>query len=181
MVLLIYERHMKIFLTGYMGSGKSVVGKILAEELDYSFIDLDDQIALIEEKSVPEIFNSRGELFFRKLETEVLKDVIEEPSSLVVSLGGGTPCYGNNLELIKKVEEAKTVYLKGSVGFLTNRLFNETETRPVISHLHSNEALEDFIRKHLFERSYYYNQADIIIDVENKSPEIIVKELRQKL
>lgn len=164
-----------------MGSGKSVIGKLLANELGYSYIDLDDQIALIEEKSVPEIFKTRGELFFRRLETEVLKDVLEEPASLVVSLGGGTPCYGNNLELIKQAAEAKTVYLKASVGFLTKRLFEEKETRPVISHLDTLELLEDFIRKHLFERSFYYNQADIIIDVENKTPEEIVSELRQKL
>ncbi len=172
---------MKIFLTGYMGSGKTVVGQLLAKELGYSFIDLDDQIALIEEQSIPEIFNTRGELFFRRLETEVLKDVLEEPAKLVVSLGGGTPCYGNNLELIKKAANAKTVYLKASVDFLTNRLYNEKETRPVISHLESHELLEDFIRKHLFERSYYYNQADAVINVENKTPETIVKELRDKL
>jgi shikimate kinase len=172
---------MKIFLTGYMGSGKSVVGQLLAKELGYSFIDLDDQIAQIEEKSVPEIFSTNGELYFRKRETEVLKDVIEEPASLVISLGGGTPCYGNNLELIKNVGEAKTVYLKASVDFLTNRLFQEKETRPVISHLKTYEVLEDFIRKHLFERSYYYNQADIIINVENKTPDSIIEELRKKL
>lgn len=164
-----------------MGSGKSVVGNLLSDELGYSFIDMDDQIAQIEEKSVPEIFSTRGELFFRKLETEVLKDVIEDPASLVISLGGGTPCYGNNLELIKKAEEAKTVYLKASVGFLTSRLFHEKQSRPVISHLETYEVLEDFIRKHLFERSFYYNQADIIINVENKTPEEITKELRQKL
>lgn len=172
---------MKIFLTGYMGSGKSVVGQLLAKELGYTFIDLDDHIALIEEKSVPEIFNSRGELYFRKLETEVLKDVIEEPAELVVSLGGGTPCYGSNLDLIKKAGGAKTVYLKASVDFLTNRLFQEKETRPVISHLENHEILEDFIRKHLFERSFYYNQADIVLDVENKTPDTIVKNLREKL
>lgn len=164
-----------------MGSGKTVVGQILAKELNYSYIDLDDQIALIEEKSVPEIFKTRGELYFRKLETEVLKDVIEEPASLVVSLGGGTPCYGNNLELIKKTGDAKTVYLKASVDFLTNRLFSEKEARPVISHLKTHELLDDFIRKHLFERSFYYNQADIVLDVENKTPESIIKELREKL
>lgn len=164
-----------------MGSGKSVVGNLLANELSYSFIDLDDQIALMEGKSVPEIFSTRGELFFRVLETEVLKDVLDEPAELVVSLGGGTPCYGNNLELIKKTEGALTVYLKASVDFLTNRLFHEKETRPVISHLETYEVLEDFIRKHLFERSYYYNQADIIINVENKTPDTISKELREKL
>jgi shikimate kinase len=172
---------MKIFLTGYMGSGKSLVGQLLANDLGYSFIDLDDQIALMEEKSVPEIFSTRGELYFRKLETEVLKDVIEEQVSLVISLGGGTPCYGNNLELIKEAGDSKIVYFKASVDFLTNRLFHEKETRPVISHLKTQEALEDFIRKHLFERSFYYNQADIIINVENKTPDLIIEELRKKL
>lgn len=172
---------MKIFLTGYMGSGKSVVGQLLAKDLGYSFIDLDDQIALIEEKSVPEIFSTRGELFFRKLESEVLKDVIEEQALLVISLGGGTPCYGKNLELIKNAGDSKIVYFKASVDFLTNRLFNEKESRPLISHLKTEEALEDFIRKHLFERSYYYNQADIIINVENKTRDSIIEELRKKL
>lgn len=168
---------MKIFLAGYMGSGKSLVGKHLSQRLSYPSIDLDDQIAQMEEKSIPEIFELKGELYFRKLETEVLKDTLEDPSSLIVSLGGGTPCYGNNMELIKNDVNSRIIYLKASVGFLTERLFNEKDKRPVISHLVKKENLEDFIRKHIFERSHYYLQADQIINVEDKTPEAIVQEI----
>lgn len=172
---------MKIFLSGYMGSGKSLIARYLAQHLDLTHIDLDDQIALIEEQNVPEIFKTKGELYFRKRETNVLEDILEEPASLVIAMGGGTPCYGNNLELLKSSGNAKIVYLKASVKFLTERLLNEKDNRPVISHLKNEEELEDFIRKHLFERSYYYNQADIIVNVEDKSPEAITEEIIEKL
>ncbi len=172
---------MKIFLCGYMGSGKSLVARHLAAKLNLSHIDLDDQIELMEECSIPAIFHKKGELYFRKLETEVLKDTLEDPSSIIVALGGGTLSYGNNLQLIKNCPETHLVYLKASVEFLTERLFNEKETRPVISHLTVKEDLEDFIRKHLFERAYDYLQADTIINVEGKSPEAIADSIITKL
>lgn len=168
---------MKLFLTGYMGSGKSSTGIELARQLSLTFVDLDEQIAQMQGKKISEIFDERGELFFRKLETEVLKDVLEDGNSLVIALGGGTPCYGNNLDLIKQDGNTRTIYLKASVDFLTERLFLEKDSRPVISHLDQKEELEDFIRKHLFERSYYYLQADHIVNVERKTPEIIAAEI----
>lgn len=172
---------MKIFLCGYMGSGKSLVARHLAVKLNISHIDLDDQIALMEERSIPDIFKQKGELYFRKLETEVLKDTLDDQNSLIVSLGGGTPSYGNNLQLIKETPNTHMVYLNASVEFLTERLFNEKDTRPVISHLGVREDMEDFIRKHLFERSYYYLQAQTIINVEGKSPEHIADSIIAKL
>jgi shikimate kinase len=172
---------MKIFLCGYMGSGKSLVAKHLALKLRYCNIDLDDQITLIEGHSIPEIFNKKGELYFRKLENKVLQDTLEEPKSLVVALGGGTPTYGDNLQLIKDNEDTRLVYLKASVSFLTERLFSEKDGRPVISHLEQKEDLEDFIRKHLFERSYYYSQADLIVNVEGKNPQEITQEIGKLL
>ncbi|HSP83833.1 MAG TPA: shikimate kinase [Gillisia sp.] len=172
---------MKLFLTGYMGSGKSYIGKILARELSIPFIDLDDQIVKLQGKEIPDIFREKGEIFFRKLETEVLKDILENKNSLVVALGGGTPCYGNNLDLIKNDTQSRIIYLKASVNFLTERLFAEKDSRPVISHLDQKEDLEDFIRKHLFERSYYYLQANQIINVEEKSPGLIVEEIMRDL
>lgn len=172
---------MKIFLSGYMASGKTVVAKQLSVMMKSIHIDLDDHIALIEEKSIPEIFNSNGELYFRNLEKKVLKDILEEPSSMVVALGGGTPCYGNNLELIKSFPRTRMIYLKASVQFLTDRLFSEMITRPIVSHLQNKDDLEDFIRKHLFERGYYYNQADIVVNVEGKTPDQIAQEIVQKL
>ncbi|WP_081209445.1 shikimate kinase [Salegentibacter sediminis] len=172
---------MKIFLAGYMGSGKSLLGKQLAKRLNHDFLDLDDQIETIEGKTIADIFNEKGELYFRKLETKVLKDVLEDPSDLVVSLGGGTPCYGKNLELIKETPNTKTIYLKASVEELTRRLFPEKIHRPVISHLETKEALEEFIRKHMFERGYYYHQSDIVVNVDNSEPEEILNLLIEKL
>jgi len=172
---------MKIFLTGYMGSGKSLISQHLSEKLQIPNVDFDDQISLIERQSISEIFECKGEIHFRKLESRILEDVLNEPASLIVSLGGGTPCYGINMELIKSFPDAKMVYLKASVGFLTERLFLEKDTRPLINHFTSKDDLEDFIRKHLFERGYYYNQSDIIVDVEDKDPAAIVTEILKKL
>ncbi|MCJ7759086.1 MAG: shikimate kinase, partial [Gillisia sp.] len=84
-------------------------------------------------------------------------------------------------ELIKSFPDAKMVYLKASVEFLTERLFLEKDTRPLINHLTSKDDLEDFLRKHLFERGYYYNQSDIIVDVEDKDPGAIATEILKKL
>ncbi|SFN93482.1 shikimate kinase [Salegentibacter flavus] len=172
---------MKIFLAGYMGSGKSLLGKQLAKRLNHDFLDLDDQIEVMEGNSIHDIFGEKGELYFRKLETKVLKDVLEDHSDLVVSLGGGTPCYGKNLELIKETPNSKIIYLKASVEELTRRLFPEKIHRPVISHLETREALEEFIRKHMFERGYYYHQSDIIVNVDNAEPEDILNEIMEKL
>lgn len=172
---------MKLFLTGYMGSGKSYIGKILAQELSIPFLDLDDQIVKLQGKEISDIFREKGEIFFRKLETEVLKDILENKNSLVVALGGGTPCYGNNLDLIKNDTQSRIIYLKASVNFLTERLYAEKDSRPVISHLDQKGDLEDFIRKHLFERSYYYLQANQIINVEDKTPGLIVEEIMRDL
>ncbi|HEY9184428.1 MAG TPA: shikimate kinase [Salegentibacter sp.] len=172
---------MKIFLAGYMGSGKSLLGKQLAKRLNHDFLDLDDQIEVMEGNSIHDIFNKKGELYFRRLETKVLKDVLEDKSDLVVSLGGGTPCYGKNLELIKETPQSKIIYLKASVEELTRRLFPEKIHRPVISHLETQEALEEFIRKHMFERGYYYHQSDIIVNVNNAEPEDTLNEIMEKL
>ncbi len=172
---------MKIFLSGYMGSGKSVVAKQLAEISGFPIIDLDDQIIIIEGNSIADVFQKKGELYFRKLETRVLEDVLEEPASLIVALGGGTPCYGTNLDLIKSFTECKLIYLKASVEFLVKRLFNEKEKRPMISHLQTMNDLEDFVRKHLFERGYYYSQSNLVVNVENKSPKEIAAEIIEKL
>ncbi|MBI6116898.1 shikimate kinase [Salegentibacter maritimus] len=172
---------MKIFLTGYMGSGKSVVGKMLAKKLNYKYVDLDDQIEVMQGKSINAIFEEKGELYFRKLESQALDDILENNSNMIISLGGGTPCYGNNLERISAQKDSLSIYLKASVETLLNRLFPEKIHRPVISHLETREALEEFIRKHLFERAYYYNQSDLNVMVDDKKPETIVAQIIEKL
>ncbi|MDT0644835.1 shikimate kinase [Zunongwangia sp. F363] len=172
---------MKYFLNGYMGAGKSRIGKLLANNLNYDYVDLDEQIELIEQTDIQSIFQEKGELYFRKIEHTVLRDILEKEGDMVVSLGGGTPCYGDNLEWIKNVSDAKTIYLKATVGTLTERLFLEKVHRPVISHLQTKEELEEFLRKHLFERAYYYNQSDVIVNVDDKTPEEITAEVMSKL
>lgn len=172
---------MKIFLLGYMGSGKSYIGKQLAESLGYLFTDLDEEIEKKENSSIPEIFEKKGEVYFRKLERQMLEDVIKSGTSLVISLGGGTPCYGDNMEIIREASNSTSFYLKLKVENLTERLFKEKEHRPLISHLEDREKLEEFIRKHLFERGFYYNQSEHIINCDSLSPEEIIKEIKLRL
>lgn len=172
---------MKIFLIGYMGSGKTVIGKRLGDEFEMNFQDLD---MLIEEKEgcgIPQIFENKGEIYFRKLERQVLEEIISYKGSGIFALGGGTPCYGSNMDIIQNAPGVSSIYLKLGVQELTHRLINEKTSRPVISHLETQEALEEFIRKHLFERGFYYNQSDHVVDCNSKSPEEVLKELRNLL
>lgn len=167
---------MKVIVLGYMGSGKTAVGKRLAPLLDMEFADLDEILAQKEGRSILNLFRKKGEVYFRKLENQVLRELLDEPGEKIISLGGGAPCYGNNLELIKR-NGAKTIYLKTGLHNLVKRLFAERSTRPLISHYENESGLEDFIRKHLFERTYYYQQSDIIIETDGKSVEKITEEV----
>lgn len=172
---------MKIILMGYMGCGKSTIGSQLSKILGYQFLDLDTYIEVKENQSIPEIFSNKGEIYFRKKEHNYLKELLEMNESLVVALGGGTPCYGNNLQLILGTDNAKSVYLKLSISSLVKRLELEKNNRPVISHLKTKEDLTEFIGKHLFERSPYYSQANEIINVDGKSVDDIVETIVLKL
>lgn len=166
---------MSIFLIGYMGSGKSIVGKYLAQKLKFDYLDLDNYIEEQLGLTVSEIFKTKGELFFRTQEQLFLREVLTLKQT-VVSLGGGTPCYGDNiLELISSSN--RVIYLKATVDTLTSRLYSEISNRPLISHLNNESELNDFIRKHLFERNYYYQQAKHKIEVDNKSVAQITQEI----
>ena len=146
---------MKIILLGYMGSGKSTIGQTLANELNLSFVDLDHAIEKEIGMSIRDFFEASGELKFRRLENDVLKKVILENRSMILSTGGGTPCYGNNLELMKSALKTKVFYLKASIKTLTERLLSERDTRPLIQSIDEKD-LPEFIGKHLFERSNFY-------------------------
>lgn len=150
---------MKIVLMGYMGSGKSYYAQLLAKELGFKYLDLDIEIEKKAGKSISAIFSSRGEIFFRKLENQLLDELLKTQDNFVLALGGGTPCYGNNLELIVNTPNLKSIYLKRDLSYLLNILWEEKNKRPMIAHLNKIEDLEEFIRKHLFERQYYYRQA----------------------
>jgi shikimate kinase len=169
----------KIVLIGYMGSGKTKIGKILSKKINFSFLDLDNLIENQFSKTINEIFSGQGEIFFRKIEHDVLLQTINLSESFVLSLGGGTPCYANNLDLLKK-EGVTTIYLKASIDTLTNRLEANRSKRPLLKDL-SLEEFKEYIAKHLFERSFYYNQSQHTVIVDGKSPETIVAEIDQLL
>ena len=156
-----------IFLFGYMGGGKTVIGKSLSKSIDYEFYDLDNFIELGEKKKISEIFNDHNEVYFRNLENKYLKTLSQKKEKKVISLGGGTPCFESNIEIITNTPDSTTIYLKASVNSLINRLKNGKTKRPIISHLKSDNDLKDFIKKHLFERSYYYEKAEIKITTDN--------------
>lgn len=160
-----------------MASGKSTIGKLLAKNLGYDFADLDNYIENAEERTIKEIFSESGEIYFRKKETYYLNEIINSKSSLVLSLGGGTPCYANNMDVINGAENTTSIYLKASIDTIKNRLTNGKAKRPLIAHLKSNDDLVEFIGKHLFERTQYYNQSDITIAADNKSKNEIVEEI----
>ena len=169
---------MKIILLGYMASGKSTIGRLLAGEKNIPFIDLDAYIEDKEERTISDIFKTEGEIYFRLQENKYLKELLSSKDSFVLSLGGGTPCYGNNMDII--TEHSKSFYLKASINTIFNRLKNETSQRPLVSTI-GIDNLEEFIAKHLFERSVYYDQASEIINVNEKSIESIVSEIKLNL
>ena len=166
---------MIIVLLGYMGSGKSTIGKELATILNYSFSDLDDYISEKEKITVPKIFKTKGEIYFRKKETEYLNQLVNKKENIVLALGGGTPCYGKNMELLIDNKNVATFYLKLSIPLLAKRLFINKETRPLISHLKSEDELLEFIGKHLFERTFYYNQAQYAINTDHKTEQEVLE------
>lgn len=165
----------KIVLVGYMGAGKSHVGGVLAKKLNLDFLDLDKLIENNEGKSVKNIFLDHGEIYFRKIEHQVFKSLLESQADFVLSLGGGTPCYANN-HLLLNSQNVFSVYLKASVQTLKTRLVNGKDKRPLIANLNEGE-LEEFIAKHLFDRNYYYHQCSKIISVDEKTPEQIAQEI----
>lgn len=166
---------MKYFLIGYMGSGKSSVGKCLAKNLDMLFYDLDAYIEKEENQAITDIFKTKGEIYFRQVEHQKLKKLLEKDESMVLALGGGTPCYSGNMELLS--DKGTSIYLQYPIEVLVARLWQDKESRPVIAHLETKALLEDFIRKHLFERAPYYMQATHKLKLHHES----VKETVQKI
>ncbi|GFD82090.1 shikimate kinase [Tenacibaculum sp. KUL118] len=171
---------MKIVLLGYMASGKSTIGRVLAEKMQIPFIDLDEYIEEKEGKTVSEIFENNGEIYFRKQEHVYLKKLLEKQNKFILSLGGGTPCYAGNMDVLISVNDVKSVYLKTNITTIVDRLTNEKSKRPLVARLNKDE-LSEFVAKHLFERSYFYNKATYKLIVDNKSIHETVEELEKLL
>ena len=164
-----------IYLMGFMGCGKSTIGKSLAKKVGRKFVDLDNLIEKKVNKSISELFEQEGEDFFRKEETTLLTST--NFSNHVVALGGGTPCFNNNLKYIK--QSGFSIYLKASEERLLGRLRQAKNKRPLIAKL-TDEQLKIFIERQLGKREGFYTQADLIIETENFEWEELLGDLRNQ-
>jgi len=144
-----------------MGSGKSHWGKIWAKKIGYSFYDLDNEVEKAFKMSVEEIFEKKGEEKFRELERLYLRKM-ETKKKYVLSCGGGTPCFFDNLNFMKI--HGKVIYLKASAQYLLERVMDETAKRPLLKEVNFSELLF-FIQKKLKEREPVYLQADHVLEV----------------
>lgn len=167
---------MIISLLGYMGCGKTHISKKLNEKFNYKLIDLDEEIMRKNQKTISQIFSDRGEIFFRKEEKRVLEEILDQKESLILSLGGGTPAYYDNMKLIN--ERSISIYLRANISTLTARLLSEKEQRPLIAHL-NEENLAEYIAKHLFERNHFYNKAQFTVAVDGKTDGEITTEIER--
>jgi shikimate kinase len=149
-----------IYLIGFMGSGKSTAGKKLASMLGWSFIDLDKKIEEHSGKTIPEIFSTNGEGYFRNLETQLIRDMKININS-VISTGGGTPCHNGNMDFM--LETGLTIYLKLTPGELKSRLSGAKNERPLIKDLDQTE-LHSFIVEKLADREKWYMRSDITVE-----------------
>lgn len=170
---------MRIVLLGYMASGKSSIGKKLSKSLETNFIDLDDYIIEKEKMSITTIFKEKGEIYFRKIEHQYLKEILELKGDFILSLGGGTPCYANNMEMINNTD-VTSIYLQGSVPTMVERLIRKKAKRPLIASL-GDDKIPEFVAKHLFERRAFYEQAKMIIKIDGKKKSDVAKELHTLL
>ncbi|WP_072835885.1 shikimate kinase [Flavisolibacter ginsengisoli] len=165
---------MKIFLIGFMGCGKTHWGKELSMKLSIPFFDLDEKIAEQAGKEIPQIFSENGEEHFRLLEKEILYMLTESHETFVMSCGGGTPCYYNNIDYLKK--KGTVVWLNCSVDCLYHRLIKEKDKRPLIRDV-SDDKLKSFIIKKFSNRKIFYQQANIIINDDEVSIDKLIERI----
>ncbi len=154
----------RIFLVGFMGSGKTTIGKRLAHRLELEFVDIDNAIEQQFGMSVTDVFNKHGETMFRHAESAILREVSLK-NDVIISTGGGTPCYGNNMEFM--LQSGLVVYLWLPSGALISRLTVSKKERPLIAGFDNIEDLSQFVEQKLKERQPYYQQAHITVDALN--------------
>lgn len=166
--------HSRIFLIGFMGSGKSTLGSRLARMMGYDFVDMDRLIEETAGMTIPEIFREHGEPVFRKWEHDILLELCGR-NNVVVSTGGGAPCHGDMIRTMN--DNGITVYIKLSPEALKERLMRSKTERPLIKGK-SEEQLLEFIKDLLAEREPYYSQARYSIDGVDPGLETLADQLR---
>jgi shikimate kinase len=165
----------KIVLLGYMGCGKSTIANKLSGMIQIPYVDLDEFIEKKSNLTINQIFEQHGEIYFRKLERNCFVELLQTPESFIIGLGGGTPCYANNHELLVS-DDVVSIYLKASIDTLYNRLVFNKSKRPLIANK-SEAEMREFIAKHLFDRSFYYNHASYKVNVDDKTIDETVNDI----
>ncbi len=168
---------MKLFLVGFMGSGKSTFGKNLATHLQIPFFDLDDYIVQKKQTSITKIFKHFGDDTFRKYEQEALSEIIHNHIHFVLSTGGGTPCYNNNMELM--LANGFVIYLKLAPEHILTRIRCSSKDRPLIQQFTTEDELLNWIEKTLIYREQFYSKANLTIDALNIKPKKLLQYLKQ--
>ena len=163
---------MRIFLIGFMGCGKTHWGRQMSQKLQVPFFDLDQMIEERESKSITEIFAELGEEYFRMIEKDVLYIVTESHDSFVMACGGGAPCFFNNIDYMKS--RGTTVWINCSTDCLYNRLVREKAKRPLIQNIPDSE-LKSYIVKKYSDRKIFYQQADVILPLDDLSLEALIE------
>jgi shikimate kinase len=166
-----------LFLIGFMGAGKTTVGKKLAAKLGFDFVDLDAVIERNEQAYIRDIISDKGESYFREREAEALRQL--DLTKKVVSTGGGTPCFHDNMAWIKA--NGYSVYLDVNEGVIFSRLKNAKQSeRPLLNGL-DDEGLKAFISQKLAERLPYYRRADMVFDPVKEEIESLVARVKELL
>ncbi len=155
---------MKFFIVGYMYSGKSTVGKQLAKMLKYDFVDTDVLFQNQYNTSISDYFSEHGEAKFREAERQILEDLRDYPNNVVISTGGGLPCFNNTMDLMRDM--GIVIYLKASVNAIFRRFDRSLAQRPLLAGLSREEAIRK-IETHLSEREAFYERANVTISAES--------------
>ncbi|MCK9613171.1 MAG: shikimate kinase [Bacteroidales bacterium] len=168
---------MKIFLIGFMGSGKTVTGRLLADKLTYNFYDTDEMLEKQFLCSIYDCFDKYGEDTFRKAEHKLLLQLIASNENAVIACGGGLACHQNNMGIMNR--KGITVYLKYSQNILYKRIENTKHIRPLLT---KQSDLKVFVSNLLSERSKYYEKAKYVIEAgENETVDEIVKKILKRM
>ena len=159
-----------IFLVGFMGAGKTTLAKKLGSKLGYQWIDTDQEIEKKEGVKVSEIFEVRGEAYFRALEKQLIDGLLHS-EKMIVATGGGLPCFNNLMETLNQL--GTTIYLERTPKELFQRVKQATNSRPLIAHK-SDEELLEYIESTMEKRREIYLQSNIIADRFSQTPEKII-------
>jgi shikimate kinase len=168
---------MRIFLIGLPGSGKTTLGKKISRSLNLEFVDTDEEICRKERTTVENIFAEKGEKYFREIERDTLKNLIEKDNR-IISTGGGLPCFHDNIETINK--SGISIFLNSSPEIITQRLFNETNhNRPLLKGKNQEDLLK-FLHEKLKERFPFYSKANFEFKSDDLTEEKIISELKKR-